>query len=175
MAKQTGTIVRVGKDRLATETFRRFELKDDLAPGGTADAYLLEDGEVNEEKVFEITDKRGIYRGRKKDKFVSPHDQGSRGEAEYRDGEWQIRWLTPQSLMIHGKLTADLATTDSTFTIDGVTVMNPIGGLITDQDPGDDVTVYNIFSWEGDNNGIVVAVWNQDTGRWEAIQVECPA
>ena len=164
---------------------RHFELKDDHDPGDTSTAYWQEwdsgdsewDTTADTDHEFEVTDRLEIFRGRKRAKYSSPHDDGSKGVARYcqESGEWEIIRLQPAALLITGLLTAALETTDSTFTIDGVTVMNPTGGLITDQDPAGNITVYNVHDWEGDNNGRVDAAWNETTEHWEAIQVDCPA
>jgi hypothetical protein len=37
------------------------------------------------------------------------------------------------------------------------------------------VDVANPFGMEGDDNGDVVAHWNDDSEQWESIQMECPA
>ncbi len=170
-------------------TERHFELKDALTPGGFATAHPLSwDSDASDwavdttaAKEFTVHDIWGAFRGRAKDAYTSPHDQGSRGVAIWNGerGIYQIAELTPHALMIRGKLTATLVTTDTTFTIDedigGVGIMQPTGGLITDQDPAGNITVYNIFSWAGDNNGACIAAWNENTDHWEALQVECPA
>ena len=78
------------------------------------------------------------------------------------------------ALLITGTLTGDLDTEDSTFTISGAAVMQPIGGLICDQDPAGEITVYNTHGWEATSEARVVAAWNEATGSWEAIQVDCP-
>jgi hypothetical protein len=156
-----------------------FELKTALTPGGTADAYPLDDeGEPitdDSDVVFEVEDVRGIYRGRAKDAYSSPHDQGSRGEARLRNGVWEITYLTPHALAIRGQLTDDLADTDSTFDIDNVIILQPEGSIIVDHDPADATTVNNTFAHEGDNNGIARADWNQSTGEWDSLQTACKA
>ena len=155
---------------------RRFELKDAHTPGATSTAYLLvDDGglTVDTDVEFEVTDKFGIYRGRAKDAYADPNHQGSRGLAEYffDSNEWHILWMTPHALMIRGQATA--AWTAATFTIDTLKVMQPTGAIIVDQDPGGNITVYDIFDWDGVNNADVVAAWNENTDHWEAIQVSC--
>jgi len=34
--------------------------------------------------------------------------------------------------------------------------------------------VYNIFSWEGSEDGYCMAIWQGSEERWLAVQVECP-
>lgn len=161
-----------------------FELSEDLELGGTAAAWKLvetADGlelpAVEDREIIVVADSLVQCRGRGKDKFDDPHDDGSRGLARYNAAraKWTIVQIQPPALIIRGLLTADLATTGGTFTIDGLSIMQPVGGMMIDQDPADPITVYNVFSWEGDNNGVCIAAWNEDTGHWEAVNVECPA
>jgi len=163
-----------------------FELKEDVAPTtASATVYVLTrdssgdyqyEEDAAEETVYFDVFGTEMWRGRKRDKYSSPHDQGSRGVAVQRQhgGRWEIDWLQPNALMIHGQLTADVSG-DSTFTIDGVEVLQPTGALICDQDPDDEITVTNLFGWSGDDNGECIAVWDEANDRWVAIQVECPA
>jgi hypothetical protein len=162
---------------LDNPVLRRFELKDALAPGGNATAYLWESDGPNTDIEFEVYDALGTCRGRAKDAYGSPHNQGSRGYAAFmpETEHWEVISVQPHALTIRGQATGDVATTDSTFTIDGTAVMQPTGGLITDQDPAGNITIYNVFSWEGDEDGEVQADWNEGTDRWEASQFECPA
>jgi len=80
--------------------------------------------------------------------------------------------------VILGQLTEDLDTTDTTFQIDGIQ-------QVCGQRPFDEadesgspsaltVTVYNIFSWEGSEDGYCMAIWQGSEERWLAVQVECP-
>lgn len=167
------------KRRSIASPLRPFELKDSLSPGGNATAYLLDynGGYSVTETEFEVYDELGIWRGRKKDEYTSPHDQGSRGYAKWMEEseQWAIVQMQQSAVMIQGSLTADLQSSDSTFTISSAHVIQPIGGIITDQDPAGNITVYNVFSWEGDNGGLCIAVWNEYSDHWEALQVECPS
>ena len=153
---------------------RYFELKDDLTPGGSATALLREwnSGTSQYETgtdEFEVYDVFGEYRGRKKDKYTTPHDAGSRGEAvqNTQNSHWEIKELQPAALMILGQATADFST--ATFTIDGVVVLQPIGGLITDQDPAGNITVANLFGYAGSDNDSIVAIWDEANDRYIAI------
>lgn len=161
---------------LAAGTARRFELKESLTPGETVEAYPLDDQDApitDSSAVFEVTDARGVYRGRAKDQYASPHNQGSRGEAVWRRGRWEIDWLTPHALAIRGELTADLETTAETFTIDAVDVLQPEGAIIVDQDPAQPITVNNKFTHEGNEDGLARADWNQTTAEWDSLQTQC--
>lgn len=174
----------VDKDRIVVvpgsgsgeEEFRRFELKDALTPGSNATAHPLDkDGVVDTTAAneFEVYDFHGLYRGRARNAYSSPHNRGSRGEAKRHSdsGHWEIVQMEPHALMIKGAATADW--TASTFTIDGVTVLQPIGGIITNFDPAGNVTVTDTFDWDGSNNDTVIAVWNETSGIFEAIQIIC--
>ena len=161
-----------------------FELKDGLDPEGSATAHPLDDAgdaDVDVDLEFEVYDRWGVYQGREKDLYAAGatnNDLGSQGRARFNaeSGHWEIIQLQPAALKIRGQLTAALGTGDAWKEIDGVTVMQPIGGIITDTDPGDDITVNNVgFAFAGDINGEVIAVWNQVEVQWEIIQVECPA
>jgi len=161
----------------STIAIRRFELKYDLAPGETKEAYELDDDGVDTGVEFEVTDHWGIHRGRARGKYDSPNNQGSRGYTIQMpdNNEWEIWVMQPSALKVRGNLYA--AVTGGAFQIDGIDIMQPIGGLITDEA---EVTynaglldVTNPFSMEGDEDGQCVADWNESTG-WEATQMECP-
>ncbi len=166
------------------------ELKDDLTPGGTATAYRLQDdGSNGLERIDtdppnedwqedEVSDTLlGTTRGKGADDEASPEALRGTVVLVQKYGE-QLRIVNaqPWPLMIRGKLTDDLDTTDSTFKIDGVVVLQPVGAIDVGHivDGSDEVTVHNVFKWEGDDEGAVMAVWNEEDTRWEAVQVECP-
>jgi len=159
------------------------ELKDALAPGGHATAHPRDwDGsawvtDTTASREIEVYDEIGTCRGRGKGTYSSPHDAGSiaRVRLNTQSSRWEIVDLQPNALLITGLATAAVASTDSTFTIDGVTVMNPSGGLICDTDPAAAITVYNVHSWDADDDARVEAAWNETTDHWEALQVTCPA
>jgi hypothetical protein len=164
--------------RTFREAIKLFELKTALTPGSTADAYPLDDeGDPitdDADVVFEVVDTRGIYRGRAKDAYSSPHDQGSRGEARLRNGVWEITYLQPHALLIRGQLTADLEATDATCTIDGVEVMQPSGAIIVTTDPAANVTSTNRHKHEGSENGEVTAAWDEANDVFYNVQTDCP-
>ena len=160
------------------EGIRRFELKDALTPGGNATAHPLDKNDTVDTEVdneFEVYDFHGLYRGRARDAYSSPHNRGSRGYAKYvaDSDHWEIYQLEPHALMIQGSATANW--TAATFTIDGVIVLNPIGGIITNTDPAANVTVSDTFNWDGDNNATIIAVWDESTDTYKVIQSTCPA
>ena len=164
--------------RTFREAIKLFELKTALTPGSTADAYPLDDeGDPitdDEDLVFEVEDVCGVYRGRAKDAYDEPHDQGSRGEARLRNGVWEIVYLTPHALVIRGQLTAALATTDSTCTIDGLEVMQPSGAIIVNSDPAAAMTSTNRHSHEGSEDGEVTAMWDEYNDVFYNVQTDCP-
>lgn len=169
--------------------FLRFELKDDLAPLGEADAYRLPwvatsrtagdyTASTNSDKlIIKVVDVLGVFRGRKRDKYFSPHNAGSKGLAW--KAPWRLYWeilsIQPHALMVRGLATADFDDGDSTITIDNVSVMQPAGGLIVTTDPAADLTVYNDTKFASDNNAIVKAIWNENDDRWEISDAPCPA
>jgi len=82
--------------------------------------------------------------------------------------------LSQGTKMVMGLLTADLDTTDSTFTIDNVEAV--VGSLPSEiTGTSDTLTIQNTFDWEGDDNGVCIAVYQASTELWLPLQVECPA
>ena len=165
---------------LAQSMIRRFELKYSKdADDSSATAYVLpyEDGyddpDVDDE--FEVYDPFGCFRGRGNNVYAEPHHNGSRGYATYRSDadRWEIIWMVPNALMLEGSLTAALGG-DTYFDINYVRIMQPGGGIICDQDPADDIRIYNPFNWIADYQSHCIAVWNEYRERWEATQIECP-
>lgn len=154
---------------------RWFELKDALTPGSHATAHRRKwdadaeeyETDTNSDAEFEVYDELGLWRGRAKDAYASPHDAGSIGWAEKRDARWQIIQMQPAALAILGTATTDWST--ATFAIDGVSVLNPVGGLITDADPAGNITLQNLFGWTGSEDDSVVGIWNEASGHWIAL------
>ncbi len=173
-------IIIVGSQGVSASIRRHFEMKEAMSPGDGGVAHLRTwDGSawetsIAEEGEFDVTDPLEIYRGRGKDDFSSPHDEGSLGVAEFNSasGEWEIVQLQPPALMIRGLATA-LGTGTSTLGIDGVGVLQPVGGIIADQDPADDIEVNNSLAdrrWG--NNAKVEAEWSEDDEQWEATYIQ---
>ena len=168
----------------APAAWEHYELKTDLTPGGTADAYLLQDDGIGGlERVdpaveVEVRDVLGTTRGAGADDEASPSPlRGTILSARQVGEEWHIVAGQPWPLRVRGRLTADLETTDTTFKIDGVAILAPIGAIdIAHQlDGSGELTVHNSHGWEGDDNGVVRAEWNEAETQWEAYQVDCPA
>ena len=82
--------------------------------------------------------------------------------------------MQPSALLIVGLAYTDYGT-GVDLEIDGVTVMQPVGGIITDTDPAANITVVNSHAWEVDEDARVVAAWNENTEQWEALQITCPS
>jgi len=161
------------------------ELKDAHTPGDISTAYLREwDADTstfttNTDEEFEVVDHREIYRGRAKDAYSSPHDSGSYVETIFRHGRWEITWMTPHALKLKGYATGNFsgATVDIDDDAGGMPdIMQPTGAIIVDQDPSSDITVYDVFNWDGYDDDLIIAVWNEDavTPRWEIQEIECP-
>ncbi len=155
----------------------RFELKNALSIGGTAQAYFRRwtgAAWVTDTTIeITVTDRKGVYLGRGVTTYSSPHDTGSMGTAKYwpDSNKWEITWLQPHALMIRGKATA--IWTGTTFSIDGVAIMQPSGAIITQVDPGSNITISDWLNWDGLENDDVLAVWDQDSETFKAIQKTC--
>ena len=66
-----------------------------------------------------------------------------------------------------------VATTDSTFDMDGLVLLNGSWSDTTETGTPTSLTIQNTFSWAIDDNGKVLAQWNYEDEQWEAIQAEC--
>jgi hypothetical protein len=159
--------------------------ENDLEPGGTALANLYE---RNDEGVFApntdvevtIVDRMSWHRGRARNKFDSPHEDGSRYYVKYFADEdiWEIIGPRSHATHIRGTVTShsgggDFTGSDETFEIQDAEVLVPTGGIITDQDPGQDITIYNVFRCDGSTGGEVQAIWDEAYDRWDAQGIEC--
>ena len=80
--------------------------------------------------------------------------------------------MEPHALMIQGAVTLDWDSNPDT--IDGVIVLQPIGAIITNTDPAEDVAVTNLFGHTANENKIVVAVWDESTTSYKSLQIGCP-
>ena len=86
------------------------------------------------------------------------------------NGRWII--VKPHSLHIQGLTTADVATSDATFTIDNVESM--IGPVVV-VNAAAEVTITNTHTFEHDENAYVKALWNGASQIWDEYQGDCPA
>jgi len=159
----------------------RFELKDALAPGGQATAYLLEDlsGTLtpNTNIEFEVYDRHSEFRGRARNAGVCA---GSRGRARYfGDSQlWEIEKLQPHATMIRALVNeaGGVATTDSTYNIDNVTIMQPLDtALFMSSDGAAPTEGNNQAGGELDNNAVVILGWNDEQEDWDTLVGPCPA
>lgn len=168
------------KNSLIPFQFRRFELKDALTPGGTATAYWRKytgsAWETDTDVEFEVIDRFSLFRGRAKDAYSSPHNDGSRGLAwkPHDLADWEIVCMQPHALMVRGTANADVSGGAITLST-GYGVMQPTGGLIVTTDPAATLAVSNPFAFNIDSGGAVTAAWSENAAAWEAIQAACPA
>lgn len=77
--------------------------------------------------------------------------------------------------MIRGTLVGAMTSGDATWTIDNISVVSGGDPRATVGSSSEAKTVYNLHEWDGDDDAIAVAVWNDTESRWELIQVTCPA
>lgn len=115
----------------------RFELKDDMPSSGSVTAnqfatayFLKEDDTIVTAIEFEVTDVRGIYRGRG---YVSSEVRGSQGYAKFMpdSGVWEILSMTPHAHRISGDAGSEVTATTTQFTMSGTAViMNPPGAIV---------------------------------------------
>ncbi len=168
-------------ERAATGVERRhFELKDPHTPGSTTAAHprdwtgsaWVTDTAANRE--FDVTDQLSEYRGRGKDDFSSPHNQGSLGVAERNtaSGEWEIVRMQAHALWLVGNVYADFAA-GVDFEIDGTEIAFPIGSIITNTDPAANIPVTNIHNWDGSEDGVAEVRWNEEQARYETPELDC--
>lgn len=99
---------------------------------------------------------------------------GAKGWCIERGGRWEVVSIRGYD-RIKGLADDDFETTDGTFTIDNVSVIKGADPRSDTSSTSEQVTVYNDHSWAIDNNSIVRAEYNIDSGHWEAYQVTCPA
>jgi len=154
----------------------RFELKDDLPPGGTVDAYYLDSvGSIQSGVVFEVTDVLGVHRGRQ---YASSEVRGSQGYAWYMHDlqRFEILKIQPHALRISGEAAADVYYDDEEFTLTGEPViMNPTGAIALHDYTTTDL-IKNPLGLQFANGDTVHAEWNEEatTPQWEAVDVGRP-
>jgi hypothetical protein len=182
----------------AGDTLKPFELKTALVPGGSAEAYprkgnaeigyttqMIPTGTtttydeygtptvtIDGYEFFTVYDPLGLYRGREKDKFPSPNEDGSRGWAKMVDGKWVITEMQNHAQFITGKAAGGITADQKPFDISDATP-TAAGELITNEDPGEDFAVTN-RRFEGDSGEKVVAMWVEADEVYYAIDVMCP-
>lgn len=122
---------------------------------------------------YTVVDELGVYRGRGRSQYSSPHNQGSLGRSRFNSesGEHEIVQLEPHALMIRGTTTGEW--TAGSFNIDTVKVMQPIGAIITDYDPADDIPINDFLDFEGSSSDVIVAVWDEEDVDWKLLQKAC--
>lgn len=122
-----------------------------------------------------IYDTLGKFRGRGKDDFSSPHNQGSiaRVVLNADNARYEIRDMTPHALWIRG-LSDAAWTTPSTLDIAAsAVVMQPSGAIITHTDPAVKIPVNDVRDWEGASGVVIEAFWDESTQEFKARMVPC--
>lgn len=168
--------------RLVPHELRRFELAAALTPGGSALAWLRRWDESADAYAtssdtalqFTVYDAFGTFRGRAKDAYSSPHDAGSRGLAwkPHDCQRWEIVDMTRHALLIRGSATT---ASGAGLAIDGISVLNPVGAIITTNDPAGSITLANPHGWDWDDDAIITAAWNETTHYYDVLEADCTA
>lgn len=179
---------------------RHFELAAHLVPGGSAPAYPRDfDGTDDYDTdlagdQFTVHDLLGIHRGRAEGAYSAPHDTGSRGMAQKRNGLWQIVQMQPHAAMIRCSVNmgSGLLTSDTVITVDNVFIVGPPGAILAE---GPVTQVLNLLADAADDDGVLLAYWEDDIddagagsgsggsgsggsgadGRWISLGPICPA
>ncbi len=177
---------------------RHFELAAHLFPGDSALAYPRDFDGTDDYTTdlsgtkFTVHDMLGIHRGRAQGAYSSPHDDGSRGIAQKRNGLWQIIAIQPHALKIECLTNGAVLTSDTNITVDNVKILFPIGAIFAEGLPTE---IVNRFSDAADTNAIVTASWDDDIaddgvgsgsggtgsggsgadGRYACDDITCPA
>ena len=167
--------------------FRRFELKDDLTPGGSAEAYMLTwDGtsdyefkQVNStDFTFTVYDTVGDKRARGKDSMGEA--DGARGWAVHPHDvdRWEIKEMQCQAMRCTCQLTAALASTDPSISVDNISPTDSGQSVVASTGT---LTAYNQRNpsssggFEGDDNSVSKIEWDENNDRWELYDVPCPS
>lgn len=181
-----------------TPNLRHFELAAHLFPGDSAlafprvfdgtDSYDTDTGGTK----YTVHDMLAIHRGRARGAYDAPHDTGSRGIVEKRNGLWQIISMQPHALQIQCFANGAFTAEDEIITIDTVTILQPIGAILAEGLP---TQIENTFADEVDNNAKIIATWDDDIdddgagsgsggsgsggsgadGKWKCLAIACPA
>lgn len=157
-----------------------FELKTNLPSSGTVIAgqsatafFVKPNGVVDTTTEFTVFDELGVYRGRAKDKFTTPNNQGSRGRAklDVDKGRLYIVEMTPHVLRISGVTGSAVLPTTTQFTLSGTPeLMNPSGSLFMV-----DLTTANLIKnplkLSFASGETIHAEWNEGatTPQWEVV------
>lgn len=166
---------------------RHFELYDDLAPGGTPQAYprpwdedATDYATDTDEDTFEVVDVLKRFRGRGRDESASAEEDsggtrgkhGSRGVAVKRHGQWEIEYLQPHATFLRCLVdeSGDFTTSTLTVDVDTVQVVQPTDKALL---MADVTTVENIWEWAGLDDQRVIALWNDATEDWEMDMKKC--
>jgi hypothetical protein len=157
--------------------FRYFELYDSLAPGGTAQAFPMEFDsdsglyvtQLNED-TFPVIDVGSRFRGRARDTMESPDEDGSKGLAIFRNGEWEIEWLQDHATWALCLVSSKFEIDDEFIPVDTVSIIGP-----TDQalEMSNITQAKNIFGWSGGFGQTLMIQWDDGNEHWIAAQKDC--
>jgi len=170
----------------ADRTWRRFELKNTkthgVATSVAAYRQVFDAGSwttiVDASAEFDVWDDLGIFYGRGRATYAAPNDAGSIGWAQF-NGEsdrWSVRLLEPHALLVFGTVSSIAPVPGGVQTAElyGPEVMQPTGGLIVDQDPASDLTVFDPME-EARVGAHCVAAWHESyggtAGAWILLHV----
>lgn len=182
---QDSTGVYQSPTRGGGDTARRFELSSDHAPGNTTPAYPRNwSGTAwvtdTSAAAISVVDVDSEYRGRGRDEGASAETDsgGTRGKhgsfvkATFRSGQYEIDSMSRHATHISCNATANWTISATTVAVDAVTVIQPTDLAIL----MDDVTaVYVVHNWDGDDDALIKAEWNDSQERWEMHAADCPA
>lgn len=120
-------------------------------------------------------DTLGRFRGRGKDDFSGPHDQGSiaRIVLNKANNRYEFRDMTPHALWIQGTADANWTTPSTLDIAASAVVMQPSGAIITHTDPAVKIPVNDIRDWEGSSGDIIEAFWDESVLEFKARMVPC--
>ena len=82
------------------------------------------------------------------------------------------RWTGSKGNRCRALIKTAMTSGDTTHTVDNVT---PLNGSSPVDLSTDELTVYNIHTWDADDNAICKIEWNETLEQWEIYQVDCPA
>lgn len=176
--------------RPSSATARHFELSSSHAPGGTTAAYPRnwdsgEDDYVTDTTAdtFDVVDVLKRFRGRERDEGAPAEDDsggtrgkhGSFGVAVYRHGRWEIEYVQPHAtgIFCYVNDASGFASTDSTFGVDAVVVIQPVDTALL---MADVATISNArLDWDGDDNAPMYLWWDDADENWHGVQMKCKA
>lgn len=86
-----------------------------------------------------------------------------------QNGQWWTDYPNVRIVKALINEASGVATTDADFDVDNVSV-------VCGHTPGSSIAgVKNVLSMEGDNNGVVFCLFNNEANQWECFAMACPA